>query len=196
MRFIGLGLMVILLAAGCSQKHLAQQVTSRTDSVRSMEKTSSERKDSVYFIRDVKPQVLEGSTVARTYTRAQLDSLINALKSMPSVSRTIYATDPRMQTTLAIVLDSLGRISLRCTTAERTYYETSIEQGRVLESNKMELREKEQTIRELETKLMEYRKSWFGRLADDIKLIVLVIAIVVVIAGLWIFKNRPTVLRG
>lgn len=164
-----IGLMMWMMLAGCSGSRLVQHSTTSSDSTKTVTKTETVKSDSSFFRKDVKEVTLEGSTVQAVYSKAELDSLIAGLQKLPSVSRTIYMADPKMRTTLAIVLDSLGRISFRCTTAERTYYESSIEQGRVIDKRTKELVEKERTIRYLEEQIKQYEQAWYVKLGNYLK---------------------------
>lgn len=168
-KFWLIGLMSWMLAGCGAHTRLVQHSIEKSDSTRIEAHTESARSDSSFFKEEKKERILDGSSIESVYTRAELDSLFAGLRNLPSVSRTIYATDPKMRTMLSIVLDSLGRIHLKCATAERTYYETTIRQGRYMESTRKELIEKDRAIKQLEERVKQYEAAWYVKVWQFLK---------------------------
>lgn len=130
-----------VMATGCGSKVVpVSSITTEKHETDSSTTRKETDKDSSSYRETLTEKKLAGSTVEQTFTKSQMDSLIKALQAMPAnVTRTIYRTDPTMQTTLAIMMDSLGRIHIQCATAERTYYEKMVQQDHYISSLVKEL---------------------------------------------------------
>src|SRR5689334_3678352 len=79
------------------------------------------KKDSVILREKLVPFSVQETTIEKSFSRAQLDSIITALKSMPIGSRTIYYTDPKFKTQLTFMLDSIGNLVTQCKTLEQEF---------------------------------------------------------------------------
>lgn len=155
-------------ATGCGVR--TAPVSSSTTQIEkrdSITKVTETKKDSSFYRETVTEKTLPGSTVGVTLSKEQLDSLIQGLRAMPSsVTRSIYRTDPRMQTTLAIILDSLGRIHFKCITSERSYYEISKSQQRWIENVKSENTKIKTENMLLKAEVREMKKSFWEKLKN------------------------------
>jgi len=130
MKFLIYILLVIL--ASCKPAAPLQHTISRTDSV---------------IIRErLVPIKIESTSVKKSFSKAQVDSIITALKNLPANSRTIYHTDPKLKTQLSFALDSIGNLVVQCKTLEALYWEKLKEKDRIIEKKELEIREKEKTI--------------------------------------------------
>lgn len=185
-----LGVFSFWMLAGCGSPRLVQHSTTTSDSTKIKTEKETVRTDSSFFRKEQIKRTIEGSTVEGVYSKAQLDSLIAGLQKMPSASRNVYMTDPKMQTTLAIVLDSLGKIHFKCTVAERTYYEASIEQGRVIENSTRALVERDRAIKVLEETVKQYQQAWYVKLGNFFKNSLLLVLLIASVVAIVIFKLR------
>lgn len=189
-KFWLIGLVWVWMLAGCASTHLVQHSTAKTDSTQIESYRESTINDSSFYKEEKQAKTIEGSSVESAYSKTELDSLFAGLRTLPSVSRTIYKTDPKIQTTLAIVLDSLGKIHFKCITAERAYYETSIRQGRYMESARKEIIEKDRTIKLLELQIKQQEDSWITKLGRFLNNgFWLIVAIGALVIGFIIFKK-------
>lgn len=113
-------LILCLFVAACAPKHVPVQTITKTDTTT--------------IIRE-KPILIK---VPGSGVDINLDSLFNAWSkanpAQPTVNRTIYLTDPKLQTRLQIFTDSLGNLVARCETLEREHLARVQEKDRVINS--------------------------------------------------------------
>lgn len=106
--------------------------------VRPVEHTVT-KKDSVILREKLVPFSVQETTIEKSFSHDQVDSIIQALKTLPINSRTIYYTDPKLKTQLAFMLDSLGRLVISCKTLEREFQIKISERDRIIVSQEKQL---------------------------------------------------------
>jgi hypothetical protein len=144
---------LMLMIAGCS--HRTAPVSSHTETEHVKDSVHSEttvKSDSSYYKETLEEKVLPSAEVGITTNKSQLDSLISALRSLPSnVTKEIHYQDPKARAMLTILLDSLGNIQFKCTALEQTYYQKFVEQQRTINNLTSEndvLKEKNSTLQD------------------------------------------------
>lgn len=163
MKFI-LGLVVIgLIVSGCSRKTVPisshTETTTDLDSLYSM---TADHMDSSYYKETVEEKTLPGATVGITLNEKQLDSLITALRNLPSsVSRTVYYKDPDARAILTVMLDSLQRVRFECEATEQKYFEKTVQQGRTIKELTTELQSVKELNRKLQSEIRKEKVSWW-----------------------------------
>lgn len=103
-------------------------------------------KDSVIERERLVPITVPASSTETHLSAAQLDSLRLALQSMPQVHRTVYLTDPKLQTRLSFALDSIGNLVVRCETLEKMYWEKLKEKDRIINIKELEIRKQQKSF--------------------------------------------------
>jgi hypothetical protein len=104
------------------------------------------RSDTTIIREKLVPVKVPGSSVATHIGKDQYDSLVRALMNLPRTSRTIYITDPTLQTQLKIYIDSLGQLAFKCQTLEREYQAKLQEKERTITTTTETVVEKEETL--------------------------------------------------
>ncbi len=143
---------------------------------------------------------MPGGTVGIKLSRAQLDSLVDALQAMPaSVSRTIVKNDPKIHAMLSIMLDSLGKIHFNCTAADVACQERQIVQGRVLSDLKTDNTRITKENELLKAEVRELKKGFFARLKEGfnswiVKILLAFIAIGIMMVILDVGKSKVKLL--
>lgn len=133
------------------------------------------RKDSVILREKLVPFSIQETTINKSFSREQVDSIIMALKSMPINSRTIYYTDPKFKTQMSFMLDSLGRLIIGCKTLEQEYQFKITEQDRYI-------KEQEKIIQELKRSPFEKFTNFINNgLWSIVIVLILVVAIALII---------------
>ena len=166
-------------------------VTSTVKEVHKKDSTvnkSEIKKDSTVDRETVKEKTLPGSMVGVTLTKAGLDSLIQGLRAMPtSTERVYYKTDPKMQSTIGILLDSIGRVHLFCRTSEQKYYETTREHLRVATDAKETISRitaendlLKEEIRQLKVPFWEQLKNGFNSWVVRLLILFIILGLIVV----------------
>lgn len=163
---------------------------------------SLSKHDSTTITETLIEKKLPGATVGVTLTKAALDSLIAALGTLPqSTTRTLYYQDPKLRAQLQLVLDSLGRVQIKCTALEQTYFEKYVKELHYRESLTAELtrvnteKQKLQTqVRELKQTPWEKIKAAGNNLLLKILLAFLAIGIVVALAD-WIKRKLKALIK-
>jgi hypothetical protein len=161
---IGLGL------AGCSRKATPvssiEKVTEKKDSVTSVAET---RKDSAFYKETVTEKVIPGGTVGLTMTKAELEAVLKSLASLPpSVTHSIYKTDPKTQAMIELVLDSLGKVHFNCTTADQRCLQITKESARIHEVDRTEITKVKEENTRLKNEIVELKKPWYQRITDSL----------------------------
>lgn len=136
------------------------------------------RKDSVILREKLVPFSIQETTIEKSLSPAQMDSLIAVLKSMPVKSRIIYYTDPELKTRLSYTLDSIGNLVTKCTTLEQEY--------------QLRITEKEHFIQEQEKIIQELKRSPFEKFTNFINngLWSIVIVLILIVAIALIIKRN------
>jgi hypothetical protein len=134
------------------------------------------RKDSVIERERLVPITVRETTVRAAFTKDQLDSLTEALRSMPQVSRHIYLTDPALKTQLAFTLDSLGRLSIRCTTLEQTFWEKLKEKDRIIYERDQQIIKERKTFGQKLSAFMD-KLYWIGIISVVLTAVFLILTI-------------------
>lgn len=189
--FIGcLGLGVWITGCGSTQSVSSTSTTSETDSI--VVKSES-RKDSSSSKTTIEPKIIPGSSVDVSVTPGKLDSLIKGLKGLPtSVNRTIYLTDPKLQTRMTLLIDSLGNAILRCSDRDEMYYQVTRELTRLIETQKQEIERLSKKETDSKLEIIEKKKSFFQEIWDAARWIfIALIAVAVISCFLWI-KSKFT----
>lgn len=175
-----------LLVMGCGRKAVpvasTTTITQKADS--SHVATTNVRTDSSY-VETVIEKKLAGSQAGISLTKNQLDSLILSMRAMPQGLREVYRTDPTLQTTIKIMMDSIGRLHFICTTAERTYWEKTISQQKLIESLTTELTKKNHLLNEATEIIKENQRTWWDDVKGFFKTIrglLVIIALIVIVA--------------
>lgn len=189
-----------LTLGGCSRKAVPVSHTETTvaQSDSTSVKHTTQHNDSSY-VETVEEKKLPASKADLQLTKSQFDSLVIALKSLPPGLREVYRTDPTMQSTIKIMMDSIGRLHFICTTAERTYWEKTIRQQRLIESLTTELTKKNYELtKATEVIKQKQRTMWddikgFFRTSAGILVIVIILVFIATVVGL-INKFRPKAL--
>ena len=139
MRFLNYFVLLIILASlvgllfvSCKPTAPVQHTIHRTDTIIERER--------------MVPITIESTSVQKTFSKPQVDSIIAALKAMPSGSKTVYYTDPKFKTQLSFALDSIGNLVVQCKTLEALYWEKLKEKDRIIERKEYELREQARTF--------------------------------------------------
>lgn len=191
-------LFLVLMVSGCSRKAVPVSVTEiqteRHDST--SVKNTTQHIDSSY-VETVTEKKISGSHADLQLTKGQFDSLVIALKAMPPGLREVYRTDPTMQSTLKIMMDSIGHLHFICTTAERTYWEKSIRQQRLIESLTTELTKKNyeltkanETIKEKKRTIFDDIKGFFRTSAGIIVIVIVLVCIATVVGLVNKFRHK------
>lgn len=183
---------LLIGTVGCGPKtvpvSVEEKTTEKSDST--SVKNTNVRSDSSY-VETVTEKKLPGSEAGITLSKSQFDSLVNGLKALPPGLRTVYRTDPTLQSTIKIMMDSIGQLHFLCTTAERTYWEKTISQQKLIESLTTELFKSNNERNHLREEIKEYKRTWwddvkgFFRTTGGILVIGLVLAIVATAIGLY-----------
>lgn len=105
-----------------------------------------EKTDSVIIKETLVPVKVPGSAVSTSLSKAQLDSLTRALRSMPANNRTVYLNDPTLKTRLSFALDSLGKLMIKCESIEQMYMAKLIEKDRYINVKELEIREQQKSF--------------------------------------------------
>ena len=178
----GIGL-VLFGATSCKGPQLVSSTvqTHKKDSTTTITKTV---KDSVGYVEKEIQKTLPASSIENTYTKAQFDSLLAGLRQMPQGSRTIIHTDPKMQTTLSIILDSLGKVHFKCTTLERTYYERDIEKTHYIQSLTAELTKVNEKNSLLTEQVKQYKKGFWEKVQDSLQSFLLKVLLFIIAVGI------------
>lgn len=152
--------MVFGLVTGCGRKLTSVTSTTHTETLKDSTVVSRQSTvDSSRYVETANEKTLPKVTVQQTFTRAQFDSLINALYAMPNNgTKERIIQDPTLRAQLAIVLDSLGNIQLRCTSLEKQYFEKSVSDFRYRESLTTELTNVNKLNHEQSVQIKEYQK--------------------------------------
>lgn len=191
--FIGLGLLGV---TGCSRKVAPVSSTKEIHT----EKTASDslvtsKTDSFSHIETVTEKTLPASTVGLSLSRAQLDSLVNALQAMPSVSRTIVMPDKVGRAQLKILMDSIGNVQFLCTSLEKTYFEKNVQQTHLIESLTVQLTKVNEQLSIKEKEIVELKKGFFARVGDWAQNFALNICLIIIILGIVVILFRQTIGR-
>lgn len=135
------------------------------------------RKDSVILREKLVPFSVQEVTVEKSFSRAQVDSIIMALKALPLNSRTIYYTDPKFKTQMSFMLDSLGKLVISCKTLEQQF--------------QVKITEKDHIITSQEKELFELRKSPWQQIKHFLStgLWSVIIALILIIAIALIIRR-------
>lgn len=187
-----------LLVSGCGRKTVPTSVTqTQTEKKDSTSvKNTTQRVDSSY-VETVTEKKIAGSQVDLQLTKSQFDSLVLALKAMPPGLREVYRTDPKLQSTIKIMMDSIGHLHFMCTTAERTYWEKSTRLQRLVESLTTELTKKnyeltqaKETIKEKRRTIFDDIKGFFRTSAGIIVIVIILVCIATVIGLVNKFRHK------
>lgn len=119
--------------------------------VRPVEHTIT-KKDSVILREKLVPFSVQETTIEKSFSHAQVDSIIEALKRLPINSRTIYYTDPKFKTQMSFMLDSLGKLVIGCKTLEREFH--------------AKITEKDHIITTQEKQIVELKKGFWQQTKD------------------------------
>lgn len=130
--------LIAVLLAGCT-------------TVRPVEHTVT-KKDSVILREKLVPFSVQETTIEKSFSHAQVDSIIAALKQLPINSRTIYYNDPKFKTQMTFMLDSLGKLVIGCKTLEREFH--------------AKITEKDHIIVEQEKQIVELKKGFWQQTKD------------------------------
>lgn len=90
------------------------------------------KKDSVILREKLVPFSIQETTIEKSFSHAQVDSIIAALKQLPINSRTIYYTDPKFKTQMSFMLDSLGKLVIGCKTLEQQFHAKITEKDHII----------------------------------------------------------------
>ncbi len=166
--FIGLGSL-----AGCgSRLHTVSSSVEKKDSTRI--EVSRVEKDSTVKVTEAKV-IPAQETDSRELSGSLLDSIKAVLSQLPKgVSRTVYLNDPKTKLALSLVLDSLGKMHVRCASMEQIYYQTSITQTKTIDSMRKEMHEKDTMISRLEVQ----KSNWYR-----VSVIMLVLILILFVFG-------------
>lgn len=156
-------------ATGCGRKFVPVSLNTDTKQIKT-DSTASTKKDSsnVFFKETVDEKKLPEASVGLTLTRAGLDSLLNSLKGMPSVTRTIVLPDKGLRAQLSILMDSLGNIQLKCTSLEKIYWEKNTTQAIYIEKLVTELAKANHQISSLKETVVKEQKSWWATITENL----------------------------
>lgn len=193
--------------SGCSRKAAPSSIveSTATKSDSSTERTASST-ESINVSETVEEKILTGATVGVTLTPAQLDSLLGALRQMPTAStipgtvqatRTVYYQDPKLKAQLTILMDSIGRVTFKCQAMDQTYYERHVQEIRrstLLQSEVTRALKENHSLRE---ELKEARKSFLERAKDWTRNITLNLLLVIIAAGVtvWLIRNAGRIVK-
>ena len=126
-----IALFIFIVLVGCKPQPI-QHTIYRTDTIIERER--------------LVPIKVEGSSVTAHLSDAQLDSLRTALQAFPRINRTVYMTDPKLQTRLGFALDSIGNLVVRCETLEKMYWQKLQEKDRIIERKEYLLQEQQKNF--------------------------------------------------
>lgn len=150
---LGLVVWVMLSLAGCSPK--TAPVSSHTENTHTKDSVhikNTVKTDSSFYKETLEEKVLPQATIGITTNDNQLDSLIIALRNLPSnVKKEIHYRDPKARAMLTVLIDSLGLIQFRCTAIEQRYHEKHIAQQRLINNLTSELdavKQKDKVLKE------------------------------------------------
>ncbi len=184
-----LGVYSVMMMTGCGSTQLVSS-TSTSDSDSTVVKIES-KKDSSSFKETVEAKVIPGTSVDASLTPGKLDSLIKSLKGLPtSVTRTIYLTDPKMQTRISLLIDSLGNAILRCSDQDEVYYQVTRELTRIIEAKEAEIKRiKSESVKVSESKEV-IQKGFFATIWDGAKWVFIALVAFVVCGTIFYIKTK------
>lgn len=198
--FILIGCLIGL--TGCGRKSVPVSSITTTTNQKDSTTTKTEKITTKDIVRDsLIEKKLPSASIAVTLSKQALDSLILALGTLPkSTTRTIYYTDQTTRAQLAIMLDSLNNIKIKCTSLEKVYYERYVREVHLSETLTNELTKvnKEnntlkETIKELQKTPGQKIKDWFNRMIVKIVIGFFVLLIIVGIV-LKVYQKIKTLL--
>jgi hypothetical protein len=197
MKKISIGLVMVLMIAGCSSRTAPvsshTEITHEKDSVHS--KTTA-KSDSSFYKETLKEKVLPKAEVGITTNKNQLDSLISALRSLPSnTPKEIHYQDLEARAMLTILLDSLGNIQFKCTALEQHYNEKFIEQQRIINNLTSEndvVKEQNSTLKTeiIQEKIPGWQKAWIAIKGFGVGSVAVVLIIVALMLGIPFFRKK------
>lgn len=125
---VGLG-----VCAGCGRKFAP--VSSTTATVTSKDTTThthTSTDTTQRYVERLVRKILHGSTAVTSTNIPELDSLVSALRAMPTGKDTVYLTDPTQAVALKAYLNKLGQLQLACQSKDREYFERHISDQRTI----------------------------------------------------------------
>jgi len=163
--FIGLGLVVML--TGCRSTAPVQHTIEKTDSTKTEISKEHIKTDSSFFKETVTEKKLPEANAQLIATRSKVDSLLDVLDHLPK-GTVVYVSDKKARAQLSFYKDSLNRVHINCKSAEQTYNEKTIEQGRFISQLEKEKSFYLHTIRLHEATLKQLQEKWYVRAGNYI----------------------------
>lgn len=165
--------------------------TSTTDSSDSVKVKTEVRKDSTSVKETAEVKTIPGSAADVKLTKGMLDSAIAAARSIPQgAPKIVYLTDPRLQTRISVLIDSLGNSILRCSDKDETYTQVTRELTRIIEQQKTELEKIRKESATSSTEKSVVQKGFFQEIWDAAKWILIVLAICIVGSLFFWIKSK------
>lgn len=166
--FIGLGLLVaVVMLTGCRSTAPVQHTIEKTDSTAIHTDKEQIKTDSSFFKQEVKEKKLPEANAQLVATKTKLDSLLSVLDRLPK-GTVVYVSDKRAQAQLSFYKDSLNQVHINCKSAEQSYYENTITQGRFISQLEKEKSFYLHTIKLQEKVIKELQKKWYVKAGDYI----------------------------
>lgn len=163
--FIGLGLVVML--TGCRSTAPVQHTIEKTDSTKTEISKEHIKTDSSFFKQEVKEKKLPEANATLVATRNKVDSLLDVLDHLPK-GTVVYLSDKKARAQLSFYKDSLNQVHINCKSAEQTYYENTITQGRFISQLEKEKSFYLHTIKLHEETIRQIQQKWYVKAGNFI----------------------------
>lgn len=173
----------VLLVSCRSAQPIVTDTEKKKDSTVVTDK--SIQKDSIIDRESVTEKIIPQSEVIFSLgNAARLDSIIAVLKSMPKgLPQIITIPDKSHNATIQLFMDSLGRMAVRCTSAEKKYYEKDVQKERYISSLVNQLTQKNIELRETKTENAQLKKTFWQKMEDAAQNVLLKILLIIIAIG-------------